>query len=291
VVVSGYDMSCLYPLWRKIPFRGDLVQVPCGRCRGCRLDNARDWALRCYHEAQMHDENSFLTLTYNDKNLPKDGSIHKSHLQKFIKRLRKAIEPKRLRYYACGEYGEKMGRPHYHAIIFGYDFPDKEFHHVSNPKKRNRFSTSDQNKVYTSGLLDSIWQKGYGTIGEVSFESAGYVARYIGKKIGGEMALEHYKGKNPEFALMSRRPGIGSKWLEKYFTDVYPKDFTTVNGRKMKPPRYYDKKLMKSHWDLHETIKEQRKEKIKHEDIIRRRQKEKYLKNVTQDLKRRLEHE
>lgn len=284
-------MSCFYPLWQQMPNNGELVKVPCGRCYGCRLDIARDWALRCYCEAQMHNENSFITLTYNDVNLPKDGCISKIHLTKFIKALRKVIAPKRLRYYACGEYGVKFSRPHYHAIIFGFDFPDKEFHHVSNPKKTNRFSTASQNKVYISKILAKIWKKGFCTIGEVSIESAGYVARYIRKKMGGDIALKYYNGRVPEFASMSRRPGIGRPWIEKYFHDIYPKDFVTVNGRSFKPPRYFDKYLMRRNWKMYEQVKAKRESYVTHEDIIRRRQKEKYLKNITTNLERSMENE
>lgn len=100
------------------------VKVPCGKCKGCRLEYSRQWAIRCVHEAQMHDDNAFITLTYSQENIPKDRSIHKEELQKFFKRLRKNTNVK-LRYFACGEYGKQKNRPHYHAIIFGYSFPDK----------------------------------------------------------------------------------------------------------------------------------------------------------------------
>jgi len=283
-------VSCTYPLTINTRLHG-IMKVPCGRCIGCRLDKSKDWSLRCINEAQCHKENSFITLTYNNENLPKYGSVSKKELSKFIKRLRKEVDPIKIRYYGCGEYGKKLMRPHYHCLIFGYDFPDKEFHHVSYSSEGRFTENTHSNKVYISKQLDKVWKKGFSTIGDVTIQSAGYVSRYIRKKIGGEMALDHYKGKEPEFSLMSRRPGIGSDWYDRYSSDLYPKDFVTHKGKKYKPPRYYDNKLMREDWDLHEKIKERRKEKVKNPDIIRRIQKEKYLKNVTKTLNRRLENE
>lgn len=249
------------------------------------------WSFRCLCEAQMHEQNSFITLTYNDDHLPQDGSISKRAFQLFVKRLREKISPIEIRFYGCGEYGSKLGRPHYHLLVFGYDFPDKVFHHVSNPSKQNRFSTSSGYAVYTSELLNQVWEEGFSTVGDVTLESAGYVARYIRKKIGGELVKAHYQGKEPEFSLMSRRPGIGRAWFEKYANDLYPKDYTTMNGKKFKAPVYFDRLLMRKNWSMYESIKEKRKEKIENPDIIRRRQKEKYKLNITQNLERRLEHE
>lgn len=238
----------------------------------------------------MHEENCFLTLTYNNKHLPEDGSVSKKEMQAFMKKLRRKIEPKQVKFYLCGEYGDKLERPHYHVLLFGFDFVDKELHHVSDPKKKNRFSTGSMYQVYKSKLLSEIWTKGFSSVGDVSLESAGYVARYIGKKIGGERAKGHYKGKEPEFALMSRNPGIGASWIKKYFWDVYPKDFYTIDGRKFKPPRFFDERLKRKCWPMYEEVKERRKANARDEDIIRRRDKEKYLKEVTKTLERDYEN-
>jgi ferredoxin-thioredoxin reductase catalytic subunit len=282
-------MSCTYPLMTNTQSYG-IVNVPCGRCMGCRLDRARDWSLRCIHEAQMHEENCFITLTYNNDNLPEDGSISKDVLQRFFKRLREKISPKLIRYYACGEYGSKSSRPHYHALIFGYQFPDLELHHVHSPTS-NRFTNSAvANKIYTSEILQDLWKFGFSTVGEVSMQSAGYVCRYIRKKIGGEMAIDHYKGREPEFALMSRRPGLGATWFEKYYTDVFPKDFVTHEGKKYPIPRYYTNKLMRRDWNLYERVKADRAARAVKPDCVRRGQKEKYLQNVTKTLNRRIEN-
>lgn len=219
------------------------MTVPCGQCIGCRLGRSRDWALRCMHEASLHENNCFITLTYNNENLPADGSLHKSHWQKFMKRLRKYSGAK-IRYYHCGEYGAKLLRPHYHACLFGFDFPDK-YLWEQRPGKDD---------LYRSDLLEKCWPFGYSSIGELTFNSAAYVARYILKKVNGDKADDHYihiddqgvvHKLQPEYTTMSRNKGIGQGWIEKYADDCYPHDFVAFRDRgrrirKMKPPRYYD---------------------------------------------------
>jgi len=228
------------------------LSLPCGQCIGCRLERSRQWAMRCMHEAQMHEENCFITLTYNPEHLPNDNSLHHDHFQRFIKRLRKGLSPKLIRYYMAGEYGEQFGRPHYHACIFGHTFKDKKFH-----KKTEAGSI-----IYTSDELASYWQAhnpitgksesiGFSSVGDVTFESAAYVARYIMKKQTGKDAWKHYTDKEngnikqAEYNKMSLKPGIGTTWLQKYQTDVYPHDYVIVRGKKMRPPKFYDKKYAK----------------------------------------------
>lgn len=199
----------------------------------------------------MHNHNSFITLTFNEENLPSDKSIKKEHLQKFFKRLRKKL-PMQIRYFACGEYGDKSGRPHYHALIFGYDFPDKYLW--------QRQQSGDY--LYRSPLLEEVWPFGHSLIGEVTFESAAYVSRYVMKKYKGsdeEEKQKHYEmldtetgeifNVQPEFCLMSRRPGLGKTWLEKYKSDT-DKDYITVRGKKMNYPKYYDTLIEKMGEDL-----------------------------------------
>lgn len=207
--------------------------------------------MRCVHEAQMHEENAFLTLTYNNENLPEDKSVSKKVVSNFIKDLRHSLEDsdgktiKPIRFFACGEYGDQLGRPHYHLCLFGHQFPDLEL--------RARDKLGGHNHVYTSQSLENLWGKGFCTIGNLTFESAAYVARYVTKKITGQKAENHYQGKTPEFAVMSRMPGIGRPWIEKYLGDVYPKDFVHVNGIRMRPCRYYDS-VMARH-DVNEWLK------------------------------------
>lgn len=223
------------------------VNLPCGQCTGCRLEHSRHWAIRCMHEAQLHLSNCFITLTYDDKHLPENGSLVKSDFQKFMKLLRYYDGGKNtIRYYHCGEYGEQFKRPHYHAILFGLDFPDKQV-----------FRVRDGIRLYTSEALSRIWGKGFVTIGDVTFESAAYVARYVTKKITGDRkekistytGLKHYEKLIPEtgevveieaeYATMSRRPGIGRAWYEQFKKEVFPSDEVIMRGKKLKPPRYY----------------------------------------------------
>ena len=229
-------MTCYHPLkayWavskdgdRSITFNynkseGVMIKLPCGQCIGCRLERSRQWAVRCMHEASMHKSNCFVTLTYNDYYLPENGSLVKSDFQKFMKRLRKKVGTT-VRYYYCGEYGENFGRPHYHVILFGYDFKDKFLWREN----------SNGDKCYRSELLEQLWPFGISEIGDVTFQSAAYVARYVMKKRTGDVAKEYYGDRLPEYNDMSRRPGIGALWLEKYQNDVYPHDFVVMNGKK-----------------------------------------------------------
>lgn len=234
-------MTCYHPLTLSPP--GMRAQrVACGRCIGCRVDRSRMWAARCVHEASLHEDNCFLTLTYDDFNLPETGGLDKTHFQKFIKALRKKIYPQKLSYIHSGEYGENLGRPHYHALIFGFDFPDKR------PYGKSK---DGQHQRYTSGLLDSLWKKGRAEIGSVTFQSAAYVGRYCVKKVMGDQAAGWYQKINPEtgeindvspeYLTCSTRPAIGKRWFEQFATDVFPCDFVVVAGKKIKLPRYYDK--------------------------------------------------
>lgn len=219
-------------------------QVPCGQCIGCRLDKAQDWSTRIYHEASLHENNSFITLTYSDDYMPLLGTLVPRDLQLFFKRLRKAKGA--VRYFACGEYGEETRRPHYHAILFGQDFA-----HDRKPWRRSPTG----HVLYRSALLEKLWPYGHSEIGSVTHESAGYVARYCLKKVApssdrykttyervvpetGEVGMVH-----PEFARMSNRPGIGDAWLQKYQADAFPSDFVVVDGSKRPVPAFYMRKL------------------------------------------------
>lgn len=264
------------------PGQGNTAQpitVPCGYCVGCQADYARQWAIRILHEAQMHKQNCFITLTYNDENLPEDWSLSKRDWQLFVKKLRDRIKPIKVRFYACGEYGEipdpastrLKGRPHYHAIIFGYDFVNQESLRKKTVKKYKKSSNGD-GFIYQSDLLDIIWGKGFATVAPVTPGTANYTAQYCTKKVKGykkrevedrycpALSLErgqpvyaqlsHYQWLDeqtgeiydlePEFSLMSRMPGIGRSWLDKYQAST-DKDFLTNNGDTYPIPTYYDK--------------------------------------------------
>lgn len=245
--MQAYQLSDGSVVFREF---GDVVRsltLPCGQCRGCRLERSRQWAIRCMHEARMHENNCFLTLTYDNDHAPTDRSLDYSHFQKFMKRFRKRCGAD-IRFYMAGEYGEKFERPHFHACIFGYDFPDKVIF------KR----TVSGALIYRSPLLETLWTFGYSSIGDVTFESAAYVARYVMKKINVSSKTplhlrDHYETTDfetgeirervPEFNKMSLRPGIGYGFYEKFYSDMYTTDMVVLKGREVKIPRYYDKKF------------------------------------------------
>ncbi len=242
------------------------LQLPCAQCIGCRLEKSRQWAMRCMHEASLYESNCFITLTYGNEHLPKDGSLNKKHFQDFMKRLRARFPETKIRYYHCGEYGTLNRRPHYHALLFNFDFGDK-----------TKFSEREGQWLYTSTILDDVWGMGHSTIGDVTFESAAYVARYIMKKITGDAAQEHYTILDPEtgelhellpeYATMSRRPGIGRTWLEKFGEETFRDDFVIIRGKRMKPPRYYDLLFEVEDPEEYERLKSQRrKAAYKHAD-------------------------
>lgn len=187
----------------------------------------------------MHDENCFVTLTYSEDALPYGETLHRPDFQKFMKRLIKNTGVK-IRLYYCGEYGDTTYRPHYHACLFGW-----------RPNDAVLFSQSGEYPLYESPFLTKTWGLGHATFGELTFDTAAYTARYVAKKITGAAAQDHYTTVDPdtgeiftrvpEFSGMSRRPGIGMPWLQKYGRDAYEKDQVVLNGRPMKPPKAYDR--------------------------------------------------
>lgn len=212
---------------QKFAYRGNdptippSLKVPCGKCLGCKSDACLMWSLRAYHESTLHKQNSFITLTYDNQHLPADGKIDKRELQLFFKKLRKEIDgqcsklPTKIRYIACGEYGGKTRRPHYHAIIFGKDWLENKV-------------DIDQ-KMYTNSSLVEVWGKGMVSIAPVTMGSICYVCGYVTKKID-----------DPDtFNLMSRRPGIGHNWLDTYAGDIARTGVVTVEGRSYQVPKRY----------------------------------------------------
>lgn len=245
-------MACYHPVsaWQRLDGKvvfvelGDIRRalfLPCGQCIGCRLERSRQWAIRCLHEASLHDANCFVTLTYDDDHLPSFGSLEYRDFQLFIKRVRARFCRARVRYYMCGEYGDTSSRPHYHACLFGFQFPDL----------RRLYRSTGGTPIYSSKFLEELWPLGHSSVGEVTFESAAYVARYVMKKITGQRARDHYAvvdkstgevfWRCPEFNHMSLKPGIGASWISRFRGDVFPEGEVVVRGRKCRPPRYYEK--------------------------------------------------
>lgn len=241
---------------RSASLTGEPFDLPCGQCIGCRLEKSRQWAMRCMHEKRLHRVSSFVTLTYDNENLPAGASLNKRDLQLFMKRLRKARGPG-VRFYACGEYGDQTMRPHYHAILFGVDFPD-----------RRVWSTAKDRTTYDSQELVELWPSGRNVIGDVTFESAAYVARYCMKKITGDAAADFYTHvdddgvvteRQPPFTVMSRRPGIGSGYYEQFGHEVRAHDSVVVNAREVRPPRFYDTRTKLFDEDRFDMIRKKRK--------------------------------
>lgn len=245
-------MTCFYPIRG---FRGPggkvvasraksalqvSVVVPCGRCMGCRLDRARDWAVRISHEVSLHEHTCFVTLTYDNEHLPEGATLVKKHCQDFMKRLRKSIEPARVRFFLCGEYGGQNKRPHYHVLLFGYR-PDDAW----------LWTVRNNCRVFRAPSLEALWTFGNSEFGEVTPASADYVARYSVKSAEQDadrfVRWDSETGETwevePEFCLMSRKPMIGELWFRKYASDCFPSDFLVVDGRKVPVPRAYKKRL------------------------------------------------
>jgi len=275
-------VQCLYPqsvtfladgktiTWSKKHYSPEYApfKVPCGKCIQCRLNYARQWAIRCMHEAKMHENNCFITLTYDDAHLG-DGRLNYKHFQEFMYRLRTKIfknfisqtvgleywntlsksekatfrkehktqlQKNQIGYFVTGEYGEKTKRPHWHAIIFNWQPNDLEF----------KYTSENNDKVYTSQTLKTLWPDGNSELGSVNFNSAGYVARYAAKKlVHGDDGHEY-----EPISKKSTKQAIGKKFLEKYYKDIFNHGICLLeNGQYSPIPRYYEKWLLKNHPD------------------------------------------
>lgn len=215
------------------------------------------------HEAQLHSKSAFITLTmesgalHSSRNLdppPVPWSVDVRDWQKFARRLRKKIGP--FRFLASGEYGDEKLRPHYHAVLFGIDFEDKVF-----------WKTENGSPLFVSPALARLWPFGMHTIGRVTFDSAAYVAKYTTKQVRGALSLLQYQREEgakkwwvrEEFALMSRRPGLGKNWIRQFSEETFPSDTVVSNGKEFKPPRYYLKDLEESRPDLADVLKGRRR--------------------------------
>lgn len=267
--------------------------VPCGQCLGCRMDYAKRWAARIMMECKNYENKKcwFVTFTYNEDHLPplndvtdpttgeiKKAPFHslsKREHQLLMKRIRKHYGDG-IRFFMSGEYGSKSFRPHYHYILFGLDKPDDlkpykvnfqgDMLYTSKSFKENVWSEIDlvTNKPKVDPITGEIVTKGYVIFGEVTNESAAYVARYTIKKRK-NMPKEDYEllGIEPEFCLMSRRPGIGSDYINDNYLSIYETDSITVptkNGAmSIQPPPYYDSILERLDPVLYEQIKSNRK--------------------------------
>lgn len=259
------------------------IEVPCGKCVGCRLEYSRQWANRCMLEAQQYENNAFITLTYSDKNAKwviganrETGEVEPvttlvpEHLTKFMKDLRRYYEyhynHNGIRFYACGEYGSQTHRAHFHLIIFNLPIYDKE----------KFFINKSGEQIYLSKTIDKIWEKGLTSVGDVTWNSAAYVARYVMKKIKGPEAEETYKklGIVPEFVRMSRKPGIAWQYFKDNKDAIYECDEIIITGKKgvaekIKPCKYYDRLFDLDSPEAMQSIKEQRRAMAEEAECIR----------------------
>lgn len=245
--VAGYDydVQCTHPVLIRVPgYVGPKMEtglfVPCGHCQACRIAHAREWATRLLHEYSTSDCAAFLTLTYSPDNVPAGGSIAKRELQLFFKRLRKTLSDRKIKYYACGEYGELYSRPHYHAIVFGL--------HMRRDK----------------AAVESAWPYGFVKLGTVTYDSCRYVAQYVDKKYSGDKAREVYGDKEVPFQLQSK--GLGRQYARENRVRLMREQTDTINGRKVGIPRYY-RKLLWLDDDRVRSEAETREEALKNELI------------------------
>lgn len=282
------------------------IDVPCNKCRGCRLAKAAEWGVRCHHESQMHQANSFITLTYADQYLPHDFSVDPRTFELFMKRLRERIEPTQIRFFGCGEYGGKTFRPHYHSIIFGYDFPDKRLHGY----------TKRGHPIFISEMLQKLWPFGFSSIGAVNWRTAAYTARYTLKKINDEDELPpgaknwdevrvhraaYYARVHPltlkvcnvapEFLRMSRMPGIGKSWAQAFKSDWFPHDFIVLDNKKFPVPKFYfnqlfedEQKFLKDHRRIEGNTPAAIAERNDQRRFVKKVCRDARLQSVTRDL-------
>lgn len=232
-------------------------ELPCGQCIACKVHKRREWGARILMEAKAHQKKSFVTLTYDDEHLPPDLSLDHSHIQLFLKRLRRSSSNP-IRYFVCGEYGEQTLRPHYHAILFGADFSDD----------RKLWSERKGKPVWKSNHLEKLWGKGLTEIGQVERQSAEYVAGYVVKKLSGEAAESAYTRINsitgetwqvlPEYGRMSLKPGIGLQYAMRFASDMLTHGGIIGPGGQRTPlPRYFAKHLKEKHGDRYEEMEYQ----------------------------------
>lgn len=177
------------------PWRSANIDYGCGKCDACRISYSRLWTTRILLEAMTHADSIFITLTMDEEHYPEDGSLIPRDTQLFIKRLRKAVAPLRFRYYLIGEYGRRTSRAHYHAVLFGLD------------------------RSYEP-LIRSTWTKGLSDVGDLTPQSAAYIAGYV---VGKDPNFQPH-GRHPPFTRMSLRPGIGATAHEEIMRIMYSRE-------------------------------------------------------------------
>jgi len=232
-----------YPLVNnpsKSPWPENPIATTCGKCEACILNRCNEWAMRCAHETEMHDESAFLTLSFHEKYIDHDYSLRRETFTNFIKRYRKWAYPKKLRYFQCGEYGTKRGRPHHHCLIWGHQFEDFFESKYSDDQQKHM--------IHRSRKLEELWGMGQCWIGEANYETAGYIAKYCTKnQTASEIEKYSKLGRLGEFNTFSTRPPIGIPWFRRYTSDCFPSDTCIINGFPHPVPKAYLRDYAKNH--------------------------------------------
>lgn len=267
-------MSCYFPKdvfvnkkgFAKNSFK---VTVPCRKCIGCYLDYTNEWTMRCWLELQQHKEACFITLTYNNEFVPEDGQLRRKDVQLFLKRLRRKIEPCKIRFYGCGEYGSKGQRPHYHLIIFGWK-----------PDDLIKLKVTKRGEViYRSLVLESLWTYGFSSVGYATTESIKYCSKYLQK-----MAFNFDTFKVKPFTMCSTRIPIGYGSLT---SSEILSDKIYMNGHFYKLPRSYVERLKREALFPIEVLKERREQKrLFYEENVYRSPEDR--KKISENLRERI---
>lgn len=269
--------------------RGSFLELPCGRCVGCFQARAREWSIRMGHEAQLYDSNLFVTLDYNPESLPASRSLEYEDFQLFMKRLRKEFKGLTkapngqfpIRFFCAGEYGERFQRPHWHAILFNLRLPDM---------------VRLLNGTSRSAMLEEIWGAGHAVIGDVTPASAAYVAGYTLHKAYAR--LQDYEdvlnlstgeltARRREFVTMSRRPGIGAWWYEKFSRDLFPTDHAVQDGRSYKVPGYYWRKYQADEGVSDNEVEELRERRYQRAEAMDKGESSPERRSVREEVARR----
>ena len=260
----------------------DIIETPCNHCIACENLRSLRTAMQLACELNTATRDSwFVTLTYSDEHLPADFSVHKEHIQLFLKRLRKWRNKynytEKFRYLSQGEYGGQFGRPHYHLAAFNLTLNDLE-----------ETTSKGQYPAFESEKLNEIWGKGNVHLIRLSYESCLYIARHhLDEKINNKVLVhkipirhpitrEIIKQREPEFTTRSSRPGIGKEFFEKYFSEIYVSDSTIHKGQEMPVPKYFDKLLQDNNPELYEEIKQLRSDKVEKRTPAQNRYQDKF---------------
>lgn len=227
------------------------LEIGCGKCTACRINKREEWSMRCLHELDDHQHSIFVTLTYDEYNIPSGYTLKKKHLQDFIKRLRYYLEPRKIKYFACGEYGEKSYRPHYHAILFNVGFDDIEY-------IKNAWSFCD-------------WSTQTHAFGEANIKSIRYCSKYIDKSYSGKIKKQFYDDHNLEIPFKLQSKALGKNYALKIKDRINKLFEITVQGKSMPIPRYYRHICETNNIEFQKKIIDQQKKKyfelLKKDDI------------------------